>query len=139
MAYKNFTNSYKLEVGINNVPSYQASGRPYASGSINAKGRGGAIKIDFPFVTRWVQIYNHGTVDLRVGFSAAGTEGDNYFRVAKPAAGDTAVSARLELKVSELWLSGSDSVDVVAGLTTIRSDRTDTLSGSSWSGSVGVG
>jgi hypothetical protein len=45
----------------------------------------------------------------------------------------------LELKVSEIWLSGSAVVDVVAGLTSIPTSRVVTDSGPSWSGSAGVG
>lgn len=134
----NFTKSWHMEVGLNNVASYQVSGQPYASGSISATT---AKKIEFPYVTRWVQVYNHGSSDVKVGFSKTGVEGDNYFRIAAPAAGDSPSSARLELKVSELWLSGSSNngIDVVAGLTTIIPGRTSTDHGTSWSGSVGVG
>lgn len=132
----NFTKSWHMEVGLNHVPAYQVSGQPFASGDIDA---GEAVKVGFPYVTRWVQIFNHGTGDVKVGFSENGVSGSNYFRVAAPAAGDVPSSARLELKVSELWLYGSNSVDVVAGLTSIPTNRTTTSSGTSWSGSSGVG
>ena len=130
----NFTKSWHMEVGLNNVASYQVSGQPYASGSISAIE---ATKIEFPYVTRWVQVYNRGDSDVKVGFSEAGVSGSNYFRVTAPSGS----SARLELKVSELWLYGSsaNAIDVVAGLTTIIPGRTTTDHGTSWSGSVGVG
>lgn len=127
-------------VGLNNVGSYQVSGMPFATGSINATT---AVKIEFPYVTRWVQFYNHANSShCRVGFSQEGVEGTNYFRLS-PQSGNEASqnSGRLELKITEIWLSGSDSVDIVAGLTNIPVERINSISpsGSNWSGSVGVG
>ena len=132
----NFNKSYLANVGINHVPAYQVSGRPFATGSIDASN---AVKVEFPYLTRWVQVYNHGGGDLRVGFSEAGVSGSNYFRVAQPAATDVPVSARLELKISELWLYGANGVDVVAGLTTVPISRASGSSGPIFSGSSGVG
>ncbi len=136
----NFIKSYKADVGLNHVPAYQASGRPWASGSIDAAS--GYVRLEFPYVTRWVYVTNHGTGSVKVGFSERGTAGANYFRVhGVTAAGNSAPqSVRLELKVSEIWLHGnSDEVDVVAGLTTVPAVRTSGSTGPSWSGSAGVG
>ncbi|MAS68994.1 MAG: hypothetical protein CMC43_06675 [Flavobacteriaceae bacterium] len=141
----NYKKSWHMEVGINNVPSYQVSGTPFASGAIDARGMdgAGATKVPFPQVTRWVTVVNHGGTDVKVGFSKNGVEGNQYFRVhasgSAPGSGQSPSSGRLELKVSELWLSGSGNVDVVAGLTSIAPARLNTDSGTSWSGSVGVG
>jgi len=131
-----FIKSYRAEVGINHVPAYQVSGRPFASGAIDATN---AVKVEFPYLTRWVQVFNNGSADVKVGFSENGVSGSNYFRVPFPAAGDVAQSARLELKVSELWLYGTNNVDVVAGLTTVPVSRASGSIGPSFSGSVGVG
>ena len=127
-------------VGLNNVGSYQVSGMPFATGSIDATT---AVKIEFPYVTRWVQIYNHtGASHCRVGFSQKGVEGTNYFRLS-PETGNEASqnSGRLELKITEIWLSGANGIDIVAGLTNIPVERINSISpsGSNWSGSVGVG
>jgi len=127
----NFIKSYQANVGLNHAPAYQVSGQPFASGSVNGAT---ATKVEFPYVTRWIYVVNRGGADLRVGFSEAGVEGTNYFVVPN---GET--SQRLELKASELWISGSGVVDVVAGLTSIPSSRTTTDDGPSWSGSAGVG
>ena len=132
----NFIKSYQANVGLNHTPAYQVSGQPFASGSIDATN---AVSVDFPYVTRWVQVFNHGNADVKVGFSEAGVSGSNYFRVAQPAATDVPVSARLELKVSQIWIYGSNSVDIVAGLTSVPTSRTTTKSGVNWSGSAGVG
>jgi len=135
--------SWKMDVGINHVPAYQASGRPFASGTINATN---AVKVTFPYVTRWIYIVNNGAEHVKVGFSERGIRNDsvmgggsNYFKVSRLDNNKASVSQRLELKVTEIWLSGSPDVDIVAGLTTIPTDRCSVPDGPSWSGSVGVG
>ena len=129
--------SWKMDVGINHAPAYQVSGRPFASGGVDATT---ATKVSFPYVTRWVYIVNRTGEDVRVGFSELGVEGTNYFIVSRKNSDARFASARLELKVSELWLSGSALVDVCAGLTSIPTNRTSMGDGlPSWSGSAGVG
>ena len=136
---------FNIPPGLNHVGAYQVSGQPFASGSINASA---AVKVSFPFVTRWVIVANHATDQVcRVGFSELGVAGASenaYFRV--PPKSSTAAdkdmfhqTQRLEFKVSEIWLSGSNNVDVYAGLTSIPPSATITDKGTSWSGSAGVG
>lgn len=133
----NFIKSYQANVGLNHVPAYQVSGQPFATGSINAST---AVKVEFPYVTRWIYVVNHESAHCRIGFSQAGVEGTNYFRIGPQTGNEyTQNTGRLELKVSEIWLSGSTGVDIVAGLTSIPASRTTTADGTSWSGSSGVG
>ena len=160
----NYPMSWKMDVGVNHVPAYQVSGRPYVSGNINAMNASGAM-VQFPYVTRWIYVVNHDpTENCRVGFSRLGVNGEapkpaDRTGTGAPAAADgnsnfwfmvTAsggTSDRLELKVSEIWLSGSHNVQVMAGLTTIRPVRISSGSSAdpsdgtyrSWSGSAGVG
>ena len=131
-------NSWSTGVGLNHVGAFQVSGRPFASGSLDATHK---IKVEFPKVTRWIYVVNHDASNhCRIGFSELGVEGTNYLRLG-PQAGNEAsqFSQRLEVKVGELWLSGSSDVDVMAGLTNIEPVRVSTDSGPSWSGSAGVG
>ena len=137
MAGQIFTN-YK--VGLQHAGSYQVSGKPFASGSINAST---AVSIAFPSVTRWVQVINNDDKACRVGFSTDGVThhgGTNFFTVA--ASGS---SHPLELKLSQISLSGSNNVDIVAGLTyiSVQSINNPNVSPSApyinWSGSSGVG
>lgn len=135
----------KYNTGLSNVGSYQSSGVPFVSGSINP---GATTKqVEFPTVTRWVQVYNaHASAHLYVGFSAQGVAGTNHIIVE---AGND--SGRLEVKCTSLYLSGAigASASVCAGLTGIPVERINTLSGSTfgrdtikganWSGSSGVG
>jgi hypothetical protein len=110
-------------VGINNVGSYQVSGYPFVTGSVDCSS--GATKIEFPKITRWVKIQAFGN-ECKVGFSQAGVENDNYFTLASGQ--ETEI---LELKLSELWVSGSTdgTVNVLAGLTNIRSNQMSNLTG----------
>jgi hypothetical protein len=138
----NFKKSWEMEVGLNNVPSYQVSGQPFVTGGIDCSA--GPVKITFPSVTRWVMVANNVItlgVDVKVGFSEAGVSGDYYFTVPNRggAPGLYPTTGPLELKVSELWITGSTDVDVMAGLTSIPPERTATSDGPSWSGSAGVG
>lgn len=78
--------------GISHVPSYQVSGIPFITRSIQEEvpyanhldPEGTSIKVEFPFVTSWIQIKNISTVKksssgydltpvLMFGFSANGT------------------------------------------------------------------
>ncbi len=137
----NFIKSYQANVGLNHTPAYQVSGQPFASGSIDGT-TGTAVRIQFPYVTRWVQITNHdGTNELTASFSQAGLSGGNHFKIheAESSGKASGYSPVLELKVSEMWFTGSADFDVVAGLTSIPASRTTTADGTSWSGSAGVG
>jgi len=133
---------WKTGVGVNHVGAYQVSGRSFASGNIDATVTNGH-EISFPNLSRWFQVINRGTADCRVGFSQNGVvAGSNYFIVAKADAdanGSTGTSGVLELKVASIYLSGSNAIDVVAGLTNIDGVRVSGSTGPNWSGSVGVG
>ena len=77
----NFIKSYQANVGLNHTPAYQVSGQPFASGSIDGT-TGTAVRIQFPYVTRWVQITNHdGSNELTASFSQAGLSGGNHFKI----------------------------------------------------------
>ena len=105
---------YNYKAGLRNVGSYQASGLPYVSGGIDARGTDG-ITIKFPAVTRWITVSNIPTgEEVRVAFSANGVVNTEYFEL--PGA---TVSPRLEMRVTAVHLSGSSNVSLMAGLTSI--------------------
>jgi hypothetical protein len=145
------SSEFKYTSGLNNVGSYQVSGIPFASGGITAPALSGTpIKVEFPYVTRWVKIVpvtGSSATHLRVGFSENGVKNGNYFRyvVGNNLNHESAPSAPLEMKVTELYFIGDNSAtatfDVVAGLTSIPISRINNISpsGSNWSGSSGVG
>ena len=137
----NFTKSWRAEVGLNHTPAYQVSGRPFATGSVSVAT---ATKVDFPYLTRWFQVINKAATPVNIGFSLIGVTNDpaggtNFLQVNASGSGGYGKSEVYEIKISELWLSGSTSVDVIAGLTTIPISRVSSSTGPSFSGSVGVG
>ena len=137
--------SWNLEPGLNHVGAYQVSGAPYATASIKYKEDARTLAdctVSFPYVTRWVRIINKDDSNpVRVGFSISGVTGShNYFEVGKASAANVySDSGVLDLKVSSIVLSGSTSVDVLAGLTGIGHTKTSTAQGTNWAGSSGVG
>ena len=148
--------SWKMRVGINHAPAYQVSGRPYASGGIDSLAGGQAV-VNFPYVTRWVQVINSTSASVKVGFgpNAFVPDNNNYFTIPSGSQSD-----RLEVKISRIYLKGGsdtgrtggdEGVSVVAGLTSIDTSQVNPPTGSrdqwhldsnniSWSGSYdGVG
>ena len=128
--------TYNYKPGLGNAASYQVSGIPYVTGGVNALAPTVALAVcEFPLVTRWIIVHNNGATEARIGFSENGVEGTNYFTID---AGET--SPRLEVKVTEVWLSGSNNMAVVAGLTGIENIAIDNSSvsplGTNWSGST---
>ena len=133
--------TYNYKPGLGSVGSYQVSGIPYVKGPItNAAIAGGPFKLTFPRVTKFISITNTDAADteLLCGFSSLGlSELTNVFVVP---GGQT---LQLELKVTELYYTGSVSAfGVVAGLTGISSttinNQSVSPSGSNWSGSLGA-
>lgn len=128
--------------GLNNVGSYQVSGIPYATGSLDAES---GMEIVFPYVTQWITFINHATGGddhLYVGFSDLGVaDTSNYFRIGPQTGNENTQNLTINVKVSRVFISGSSDCDVVAGLTNLPIARVDNIgpSGSNWSGSAGVG
>jgi hypothetical protein len=149
--------SWGMRVGINHAPAYEVSGRPFASGGID--GTSDQQVVNFPYVTRWIQVINAGSAPVKVGFgpNAFDPAIKSYFTVPSGSK-----SERLEIKVNRLYVSGGSApsatdvaghqgISVVAGLTSIHSDKVNFPTGSrdqwhldtnaiSWSGSYdGIG
>lgn len=107
----------------NHATEYQVSSWPYVTSSAANEVTTTPIQITFPFVTRWVQVFNtDGTLTdtLRVGFTENGvkaTTNANYMVLAGGQSTD-----RLEVRCTSLWFrqhGGATSFSVVAGLTNI--------------------
>lgn len=128
-------NYYTIQPGISSVGSYQMSGIPWASSSVAPVNSSEPLKIEFPYVSKFVVVKNTNStsVNLRVGFSAEGVKTDNYFLLSK------GESFEGDLRVTQLFLlsdnSSQVSASIVAGLTGIDASNLP----NSWSGSAGVG
>ena len=136
--------NFQYKAGLQHVGSYQVSGKPFVTGSINANKPSavGATLVSFPSVTRWVVVSNNDAEPCRIGFSKDGVSaqvaGSNFY-LSVPSG---SMSPRLELKLTELWISGSTDVSVMAGLTFIDSlainNSAISPGGTNWTGSTGV-
>jgi hypothetical protein len=126
----------------NFVPEYQQSSIPFVTSSATNEVADTAIKVTFPYVTRWVQIFNTDSTagdTLRVGFTQNGVNAAvtaNYFILS---GGQS--TERLELKCREIWFrrhgSNNASFSLIAGLTNVSSGSFPILTGSN--GVDGVG
>lgn len=114
--------------GLGSVGAFQKSGQPFSTGSVDCTS---VVQISFPYVTKFVQVVNKGSSDVRLGWSANGVAGDNFVRI--PVSSSSPI---YEIMVTSLFLSGSNSVDVMAGLTGIIVKGGLDVQ---WSGSAGVG
>ena len=124
--------------GVGAVGQYQLSGIPYATASVgiqNVLDGEGSTQIAFPYVTKFVTVINEhsgSSAKLRVGFSANGIAGDNYFTL------DNGESYTGEFRVSSIFLRGdtaNTTASVIAGLTQIESRENLPTN---WSGSDSI-
>ena len=131
--------TYNYKPGLGAVGSYQVSGIPYVTGALNCRAGNPPIRLTFPQVTRWIAIQNgdsggEESEPLKVAFSENGLV-SNFYEI-----GD--MHTVFELKVTELWLSGSDYCCVLAGLTGIPNTAINNPNvspdGANWSGSLGA-
>jgi len=125
-----------LRPGLNNVGSYQVSGIPWVTSSLTAPASSSApLEVTFPSVTKSILVKNvNGSANkVRVGFSASGVQGSNYFLL------DKDESFEADVKITKLYLlsntASTASMSIVASLTGIDASMLP----NSWSGSVGVG
>jgi glucan biosynthesis protein len=122
-----------VKPGLNAVGQYQLSGIPYATSTL-AIDSATATELEFPTVTKFVTVVNEhsgSSAKLRVGFSAAGIAGNNYFIL------DNGESYTGEFRVSSIFLRGdttATSASVIAGLTMIETNNLP----SNWSGSDSI-
>ena len=139
--------NFQYKAGLHNVGSYQVSGKPFATGSITCRNDDlPMVVVKFPSVTSWIVITNNDITNaprgphLKVGFSSNGCEGHDANSYLEISGGVT--TPRLDLKVSELWLSGSTNCSVMAGLTFIGTDAINNSgispNGTNWSGAAGI-
>jgi hypothetical protein len=137
--------------GINHVPSYQISGIPFVTASVNQEltSDSTSVKVSFPYVTSWVVIQCTGSAgapgeaSLKFGFSDLGVTNtaspgskNRYFVL-----NDGSRTERLELRCKEIYLARSGSTNagfnILAGLTTIEAGHMLSLTGSSEFAGIG--
>ena len=141
--------SFKYTAGLNNVGSYQVSGKPFVTTFQVAADGGTPTKIEFPYVTKEIVVAYHSDGEdkhAKIAFSEEGLSGDEYFQISST---KNAGSFTFNVKATELYVISNDSntynISIFASLTNLSPARINNLSGSdgivgnNWSGSAGVG
>jgi hypothetical protein len=115
------------EPGYNHMPAYQVSGLPYAlSDTATATP---PYRVQFPYVTKFITIRADGGA-LDIGFTANGVLGVNHFTLPNNGV------ITMEVRVKEIYLGGTNTFHIIAGLTGIPTASIPTLTGSyAWSAS----
>jgi hypothetical protein len=125
------------KAGFASIGEFQLSALPFVTSSQAPNVLGGVMRIDFPKVTRFINITNHDTAgnEIRIGFTRNGVvSSGNYYKL------DGAQTISFELRVKHLFLAGDSSstpFSLLAGLTTIDAKDMPLLSGTLLDGSAG--
>jgi len=137
-------------VGLNNVGSYQVSGRPYITGS-NALVKNTEDVIEFPSVTKWVKVINYSTgaaspranlEEIRVHFAPKATDntigGHHYIPLSGSGRADTGnygiTEIEMNVKCNKIYISAPDdghnrNYRLIAELTQIPKGRMFEITG----------
>jgi len=111
-------------VGINNVGSYQVSGRPFCvTGTVNNSGR----RVGFPHVTKQLIVINRHSVNpMQVYFHVASPDPSCRYSI------NAGEQQTFNMKCKEVFVSSSAAVDytLYASLTGIPAQRMYALTGS---------
>ena len=124
--------TFQYKAGLNNVGSYQVSGKPWITGSTVSSGA--EDRIQFPLVAKSITVINTdaGNDDIRVHFNSKDEanviSGNHYVTLT-----ENRDSITINAKCKEIYLSapGADaSYTVIAELTSIESNSMYALTGS---------
>jgi hypothetical protein len=120
--------------GIGNVGSYQVAGLPHLTGALMEQGD--QLQVNFPSVTKNIQIFVTGSSAIRVAFDAF-TDGSvnsfGNFLTLDPLGNAASGSVSLDVKCKEIHFacpSAQSGFQMVSSLTGIEPAMMFTLSGS---------
>ena len=109
------------EPGYNHMPAYQVSGLPYVTSSTATDTP--PFKVSFPYVTKFITIRADGG-SLDIGFTLNGTNNSNHYTLPNNGV------LTMEVRVKEMYVKGTSTFHVVAGLTGIPTASIPNLTGS---------
>ena len=128
--------TYKYTTGLHSVGSYQVSGVPYLTGSVDTLTAGAEHKIEFPSVTRTVTVINTDAsacpIHAHFNSKLLGNVSGGLHYVALTSVND---AMTFNVKCKEIYISNPDaaltaSYTVVAELTGINISEMFALTGS---------
>ena len=125
------------KAGLQNVGSYQVSGRPWITGSLTL-GIGEEHQIEFPKVAKSVTVINTdaGGDDIRVHFNTSSAPGNVISGLHYVPLNENRDSVSINCKCKEIYISAPSTnaataaYCVVAELTSISTENMYTLTGS---------
>ena len=113
------------EPGYNHMPAYQVSGLPYVTSSTATDTP--PFKVSFPYITKFITIRADGG-SLDIGFTLNGTNNSNHFVLPNNGV------LTMEVRVKEMYIKGTSTFHLVAGLTGIPTASVPNLTSSyAWS------
>jgi hypothetical protein len=130
------SHQYRYQAGIGDVGSYQVSGVPYLTGSVNSLAPLAEDKIEFPSITRTITVINTdvGGCDIHAHFNSKllGNVSGGLHYIALTSVND---AITFNVKSKEIFISNPDAVEdasytVVAELTGINVSEMFVLTGS---------
>lgn len=138
---------FKYTAGLHNVGNYQVSGIPYITGALSVPTSSNTpLEIVFPSVTQRIHIHNNDTGEgVRVGFSANGVKGSNYWLVEPhTTSGKNNDYIELRVKTDRIFLISNGAaitskVFVAAELTGIQLNYNLAATYSGSNGNSGIG
>lgn len=110
--------SFQYKAGLNNVGNYQVSGIPYVTGGFTIpSGSSQPLEIIFPSVTQRIHIHNNDTTHgVRVGFSANGVKGTNYWLIEPhTTSGKNNDYMELRVKTDRIFLISNSNSNTTTG------------------------
>lgn len=137
---------YTPKAGLNNVGNYQISGIPYVTGALTIPANTSApLEVIFPSVTQRIHVHNNFGSDkpIRVGFSANGVKGTNYWLIeAHQANGKSNDRIEMRVKTDRIFLISDDSTALTSStyvLAELTGIQLNFDLGAAYSGSTGIG
>lgn len=109
------------EPGYNHMPAYQVSGLPYVTSSTATDTP--PFKVSFPYITKFITIRADGG-SLDIGFTLNGVNNSNHYVLPNNGV------LTMEVRVKEMYIKGTSTFHLVAGLTGIPTASIPNLTGS---------
>lgn len=136
---------FQYKAGLNHVGAYQVSGIPYVTGALNipTASSNTPLEITFPAITQRIHIHNNDASEgVKIGFSANGVKGTNYWLVEPHATnGKNTDYIELKVKTNKIFLISTGAA--ISGKVFVAAELTGINVGfdlaASYSGSNGIG
>jgi len=125
--------NYKYGTGLRNVGSYQVSGHPYITGSVDMGSAGTEHVVSFPFVSKNVTVIASGSSIIKVHFNSDSADGDVLDAAHFITLDSDEDSITFDVKCKEVYLTNVNAnaaFQLYASLTNIDASSMYILTGS---------